>query len=760
MASIDRSNSGLSKMKEKYDESMASETDNNDGDESMAELIQTNLAHNMYLLLNAIKSTNNPYFIDACRNTCQELLTTDNIAATQQPQGNKRKLDETLTYTLATTNPKQEENSRHCKKPKLETEQVEEKGKEKETDQEKGKEKEKQQISKPGRKPVPEGGIIRSIISPDLIQWINALKLVSLDSLKAEQSRALAKNEQYNNQLSMKDISAIGRRSKHHSEIKERLPQNVKNKFIFSHHFTFPFTIRKQDDSLSRSTLYKDRDRRRDYIRTNVIANLDKNPTLAVQNVIYLYQHHLLNSVYMRRNSGDQLADLITYHLAKLGFQLEKREAKFKSAIISSYSLIIRSAPFNKLSPPRPNMRRIATEIEDTPVDLDNTKFTSIRLYQNPNKPVTRNDVFDEPFSNSLKIESDTNFYDDKGKLIGIYRVGIIKPKMISSQLRKELSSITQTKLNRQGAKSAEERQLKGADKKRNIKSAPFGVLGAPMSRLRPTQFSEEKPLVEDGLAPIIAVAENIYAQFAPKEYRQRCQAMGSAASFTLPGSAYLTAAEANFDKETRVHTDENCFPVAGLNPLFVIYPSSANQAREIQKNYKGGYTFFPGVCGYTSNDAQSYFEGVYIDLQEGDLMLWDFDRYYHCNTKLEPLEPTAVIPPWHRISVVMFTKGEVLRKIMEPIIFEDTDDEDSACFEEQVNWDSARLNELEGGDEEALCIPDEVLDSGRANDIIELAPFRPLTTTRLAFFGHSNSPLQQTDLPSIPELLTRNQME
>lgn len=186
-------------------------------------------------------------------------------------------------------------------------------------------------------------------------------------------------------------------------------------------------------------------------------------------------------------------------------------------------------------------------------------------------------------------------------------------------------------------------------------------MLGKQLQRVRPTQFSEAKFAIKDGLASVFEVAEKIYAECAPVEYKTLSRAMSFASAFLIKGSNYLITAEANFDKQTTVHVDQNKFPYPILNPLTVIYPSVKNPNGEIQRNYEGGYTFFPGVCGI-SQEGSNFFEGIYFDLKEGDVLLWDFERYFHCNTKLVPLNEQDN-RGWHRISIIGFTKGEALKK-------------------------------------------------------------------------------------------------
>ncbi|MCW8408545.1 hypothetical protein OQJ13_06110 [Legionella sp. PATHC035] len=522
--------------------------------------------------------------------------------------------------------------------------------------------------------PPKKGQIIRKLISPDLNAFIEQQAEGNPRSYELVQREMLQKNEAYNCRLSMQDISSIGQRDDLRNEIKRGLPERLRTKFIYSHHITFPFTVKKTNTSLSRSALYQDETKRRRYVAEEIIPNIKINPSLAAQNLIYLYQHHLMYSLYLQRKSGNQLGQILIDHLAKLNCFLSTKEIKkLKSAINASYELIKNRKPFKNLVMGAP-MVQVETPVE-VPQDSmsDEDKIRKITLSENPNKKVNIHDVFDEPFSNSLKIMQDTNFYDDNGKLIGIYRVGAVKPDMISDRLRKAFASVTQKQLNRMGAGALEEvKQKNGAS--RNIHSAPFGILGIQLSRIRPTQFSEKKFAIEEGLAPLFATAETIYAESAPLEYARRCQVMGYASSFMLNGSNYLLAAKANYDKQTTAHVDDTKFPLYGLSPLFVIYPAKS------QRTYEGLYTFFPGVCGSFSSDAQSSFEGIYFDLNEGDLLLWDFDKYVHCNTKLVPTNGVTQCN-WHRISIIGFSKGEALNKIVAPLVFEDSDDEDSALL-------------------------------------------------------------------------------
>lgn len=554
----------------------------------------------------------------------------------------------------------------------------------------KGKEKE---ASTPTKAPSKKGKITRKLISPDLNKFIEQQAKGDPQAYQQMQWEMLRKNEEYNRRLSMQHISSLGQRDVLSDEIKGGFPEPLRTKFIYSHHITFPFTVKKSNNSLPRSALYQDETKRRQYVADQIIPNIKINPSLAAQNLIYLYQHHLMYSLYLQRKSGDQLGQILIYHLDELDFDLSTKEIKkLKSAINVSYDLIKRKKPFKNIVMRAP-MAQVETPVEAPQDNMsDENMIPKITLFENLNKKIKMSDVFDEPFSTSLKIVQDTNFYDAKGKLIGIYRIGAIKPDMISDRLRHELASVTSSQLNRMGAVSAEEAKPKNGAS-RNIRSAPFGILGIKLHRIRPTQFSEKKFAIEEGLAPLIATAETIYADCAPLEYARRCLVMGYASSFTINGSKYLLAAEANYDKQTTAHVDHNKFPLHGLSPLFVIYPSKSQD--NTQRTYEGSYTFFPGVCGFSSCDPQSYFEGIYFDLNEGDLLLWDFDKYVHCNTKLVPTNGVTN-SSWHRISIVGFSKGEALDKIVEPLVFEDSDDEDSALLSTEGQTSSEQcLDEL-----------------------------------------------------------------
>ncbi|MCW8398643.1 hypothetical protein OQJ26_07550 [Legionella sp. PATHC038] len=556
----------------------------------------------------------------------------------------------------------------------------------------KGKEKE---ASTPTKASSKKGSMIRKLISPDLNKFIEQQAEVDPRIYELVQWEMLRKNQEYNSRLSMHHISSIGQRDDLSDEIKEGFPEPLRTKFIYSHHITFPFTVKKSNNSLQRSALYQDEIKRRQYVADEIIPNIEINPSLAAQNLIYLYQHHLLYSIYLQRKSGDQLGQILMYHLDELDFDLSEKEIKkIKTAINVSYDLIKRKKPFKNIVMRTP-MAQVETPVEAPQDNMsDESMIPKITLFDNLNKKIQMKDVFDEPFSTSLKIVQDTNFYDAKGKLIGIYRIGAIKPDMISDRLRQELASVTSRQLNRMGAVSAEEANKPKNGASRNVRSAPFGILGIKLHRIRPTQFSEKKFGIEEGLAPLIATAETIYADCAPLEYARRCQVMGYASSFTLNGSKYLLAAEANYDKQTTAHVDHNKFPLYGLSPLFIIYPSKSQD--NTQRTYEGSYTFFPGVFGFSSSDPQSYFEGIYFDLNEGDLLLWDFDKYVHCNTKLVPTNGVTN-SSWHRISIVGFSKGEALDKIVEPLIFEDSDDEDSALLSAEGQVSSGQcFDELE----------------------------------------------------------------
>ncbi|WP_454785827.1 hypothetical protein [Legionella sp. WA2024007413] len=564
----------------------------------------------------------------------------------------------------------------------------------KHTPEEKGKEKEIPQAMTVNRIKSKPAKIERKLISPFLNEYIKQMAEGDPKEYYQVQREMMQRNERYNQQISMKHISSIGRRSDLKNEIKAKYPDELRNKFIYSHHVSFPFTVKKSDHSLKRSALYQNEQSRREFVSKEITPYIKTSPSMAAQNLIYLYQHHLMYSIYLQRKSGENLGEILIYHLQKLGLNLEKAEIKrLKSAINSSYALIKRKKPFDNLV-----MRTPMLQVElpaERPQDRtpDGTKIATLVLHDNPLKTVKINDRFDEPFPNSTKITQDTNFYDNKGRLIGVYRIGAIQPEMIADKFRKELSSINETQLSRMGAVSSEEAVTKKQNKEKTharIRSAPFGVLGKKTGRIRPTQFSETKFEIEEGLAPLFKMVEKLYAECAPVEYATRRRMMDYASYFTLKGSSYLLSAEANYDKQTSAHLDSNKFPIHSLNPLFIIYPTNHGEQGAPQRTYEGAYTFFPGVKGILANNSQSYFEGIYFDLKEGDILLWDFDKYFHCNTKLIPTNGTSD-SRWHRISIVGFTKGEALDKMIEPLVLEDSDDEDSSLFIAEENTPSGQ---------------------------------------------------------------------
>ncbi len=539
------------------------------------------------------------------------------------------------------------------------------------------------------------GKVERKLISPFLNKYIQQMAQCDPKEYEKVQRDMIQKNGHYNNQLSMRHISSIGQRSDFKKEIKPSSPDRLRNKFIYSHHINFPFTVKKNNHSLQRLPSYQNEISRREFISKEIIPNIRTAPSLAAQNLIYLYQHHLMYSIYLQRKSGGQLGEILIYHMNKSGFNLDKTDIKsLKLAINWSYDLIKQRKPFNKI------VKRLPMVPVESPTEKpqermsDGAGIAAIVLYDNPIREIKVNDTFDEPFPKSIKIVQDTDFYNAKGKLIGLYRTGIIQPNIITDKLRKELSSITQKQLNRMGAISSEESSKKRQNKEKvhiNNRLAPFGVLGRKLSRIRPTRFSEAKFGIEEGLAPLFETAEKIYAESAPIEYAARCRAMDYASCFTLSGSRYLLTAAANYDKQTNAHVVRHKFPVRGLNPMFVIYPSKNGYQRDVKRTYEGAYTFFPGVCG-TPNDDQSYFEGIYFDLKEGDVLLWDCDRYFYCHTKLIPTNGVTD-SSWHRISIDGFTNGDALNKIVAPLVFEDSDDEDSALFQSEESAHSVQLS-------------------------------------------------------------------
>ncbi|MFW2571554.1 hypothetical protein [Legionella sp. 29fVS95] len=653
-----------------------------------------NLKIKLYSVLGSINRTGNPAFISTCLDECRQILAPENnpipasyapkpaayVFAPRSDQQNSNKRKEPSDSWTATATSTPAHSKRRAKKVKTDNKPL--------TDSEKNKEKATDADSAPtvcaksGEKPkgkTKKVTTVRKIISPDLIEFIE-LKKANRAEMEEQQRIILAKNARYYSRLSMEHVSSIGKRADTHKEIKQGFPEELKRKFTYSHHITYPFTVKKMADSLPRSELYKDPVKRRNYIESQVMSVAKTNPALAVQNLMYLYQHHLLCNIYLRMHTGSQLGDVILQSLSLQGFNFDKNTTKsLKSAFKSSYDQLARKPVFQKFSMmPQVN---VSSESDDSLKGLEGTDIASVTLIENKEKTIEPGETINSPFPNSIKIDKDTNFYDEKGTLVGIYRRGIIPPELISNKLRNDISSITQITLNRIGASSKVEKS--NVKQKRLIRSAPFGIVGANLARVRPTLFSEFRPDIETEMKPIVEIADSLYRQWAPSQYQQRCEDLGYAKAFTLSGSRHLLTMEANFDKQTTTHTDKNQKRIKGLNPLFVIYPSNPAQKGPATKSYKGGYTFFPGVLVRTNNSSNSCHEGFYVDLEEGDVFLFDFDNYIHCNTDIEV--PEEVKQLWHRISCILFSK-DVKQKIKPPAIFEHSDDEDSAYFEEEVD--------------------------------------------------------------------------
>lgn len=650
----------------------------------------------LYSVLEEVKTTGDPEFITQCLQLCQQMLSMPNDVKLeptnptrwQEPVLGSPSLvpmvDAHCSENFIYKKRKSSEVSATLPTPLLETSPIPVTKKCKSINLAIGhgdslKDKEKGQDDTPEES--VKAKVSRTIISPYLRAYIQQMNQNKMEVYEKTQHEMVQKNSAYNSLLSMEHISAIGKRDNLRKEIKARFSEQLRKKFTYAHHITFPFTAKKNANSLPRAAVYSDEIKRYEFVIKEIVLNINVNPLLAAQNAIYLYQHHFLYSIYLRRTAGDQLSDIIISRLSKLGFDFKQEEVKrLKIAIKQSYDLVKSRAPFSKIVDKK-MMTPVESPIEPRP---DDATVATIVLYDNKARKINPKDLFDAPFSTSLKITQNTNFYDARGKLIGVYRVNKIQPEMIEENLRKQLASVTQRQLNRMGAVSAEEAATRKKHDKEHeryaIRSAPFGILGKKLNRIRPTQFSESAFGIEASLAPLLATAEKIYAECAPIEYGKRCQVMEYASAFAINGSRYLLAAEVNFDKQTVIHKDKNKFPIFGLNPLFVIYPSQNKSSPERTRTYEGSYTFFPAVCGLLDSTSQSYFEGIYFDLNEGDILLWDFDNYYHCNTKLVPLNGIED-PNWHRFSIVGFTKGEALHKITPPLVFEDSEDEDSASF-------------------------------------------------------------------------------
>ncbi|WP_347252634.1 hypothetical protein, partial [Legionella sp.] len=317
--------------------------DNPSSDNSHSDYFYS-LQRELYSILGEIKRTEAPLFIESCLKDCQEILSTRNtvFGSTEHqvslctpppgqthttPKSKKRTLSEAINQT-AETNPTQPLGTVHktLNSPNASSES---------------------KNSSPTKKRAKIIVRRNAICSFFLKEYIKKMAQSDFAELEKIQREMKEKNEHYNRLIWKDDTSMMAKKSNSRKEIKSTFSETLQKKFIHAHHVNFPFATKKNSESLPRLSIYENKRKRHKFIVEQVMSYLEKDPILAAQNLMYLYQHHLMYSIYLQRVPGDHLSEIIVDRLIKLGFDLDSDQVtSLKSSIKMSYYTICQRNPF------------------------------------------------------------------------------------------------------------------------------------------------------------------------------------------------------------------------------------------------------------------------------------------------------------------------------------------------------------------------------------------------------------------------------
>ena len=214
-----------------------------------------------------------------------------------------------------------------------------------------------------------------------------------------------------------------------------------------------------------------------------------KQLSLAAQNLLFLYSHHLLYSLMLGRRSGVACAQVIINDLKRINaIKLTSREAlNLQSALTFFYSRSTRLKNCKQLLDNadlliKQHLKSIPSEPNENAGLFVFQKEGNIQQIHVVHKKrlvskgaLAIGTFVDNPLEHSLLVTEAADIIDEQGRLIGCYRPGVLT-QYISVPLRKALSRVTKEHLKRDGDVSSVE--TKDENSRSNIKTATFGILG------------------------------------------------------------------------------------------------------------------------------------------------------------------------------------------------------------------------------------------------------------------------------------------
>ncbi|KTD08440.1 hypothetical protein [Legionella jamestowniensis] len=428
-----------------------------------------------------------------------------------------------------------------------------------------------------------------------------------------------------------------------------------------------------------RHPLYHDKDKRKDSLTDYQLLQNNKNYKAAAQLLVVLFSHMVKEYLALKgvnNLNSYALKSMICEELRRQNIDIPRQETltaitKILAKLHLSDYLTESYIPFNNLDR-RPEQQEINTENDKEEIGEDNSKVRKLWLERTVSSLPKKEKLVELP-KTARKIDFNADIYDkETGRLLMSYRKKIV-PSSLCSRVRATMGSITAgemanftraTALNDHHA--LDEQKVRISDKTKT-RVMSVGFLGNAKSGIRMAHdFSRHRnsPVIYKLTGEIVQILEREYKAIALEEFNYCKSVVNLAEDFVIPYCELSTSADWNFDYPTSNHVDDNKFPGKHYNLLTCFY------AKE-EKNYSGGETYFSEY-------------DVYFDLEEGDTLVAAFEDLLHCNAPLSFKENEEEIHDtrkysktsnWHRIALVAFVRGELLR-LSQRSAFETSDDE------------------------------------------------------------------------------------
>lgn len=252
-------------------------------------------------------------------------------------------------------------------------------------------------------------------------------------------------------------------------------------------------------------------------------------------------------------------------------------------------------------------------------------------------------------------IKSDTDVYNEEGKLILRFRKKVLNKKTVENAynaLIKFAHKTSQIRGIAGGQKSKDkisqvEKKHKSIFTNKSVMSNIIGYFdtfspsqklvfknaGMPIPKCRETFFTGQRVNQWKNVVPLIKEINNQYKLLFPKEYRKQ-RARARKTPFVIANTAFSTVTT-NLNWQTRVHTDKGDYE-KGFGNLVVIEKGK----------FEGGYTGFPQY-------------GIAVDVRTCDFLGMDV-HLEHAN---EPIKGKK--GKFYRLSLVSYLRDKIAEKCM-----------------------------------------------------------------------------------------------